>query len=56
MAERGDENMKQIESKGHNLQFEEMEEVEEFSLGGLGIGAMVVTAIAIVTQVFIQLF
>lgn len=48
--------MKRMENKGHNLQFEEMEEVEEFSLGGLGIGAMVVTAIAIVTQVFIQFF
>lgn len=38
------------------LKFEEMEEAEEFSLGGLGIGALIVTTIAVFTQVFMRLF
>lgn len=47
--------MKKEECRKGNLKFEEMEEVEEFSLGGLGIGALIVTTVAIFTQIFMQL-
>lgn len=47
--------MEQKENKKSELKYEEMDEVQEFSLGGLGIGAMVVTVIAIIAQFFMQL-
>lgn len=44
--------MKEKNDKKTSLQFEEMDDVKEFSLGGIGTAAMVVTCIAIVTQIF----
>lgn len=47
--------MKDSKKPNVNLRFEEMEEVQEFSLGGLGLGAMVVAIIAIITKFLMQL-
>ena len=44
-----------MEQEKVNLKYEELDKSEEFSLGGFGIGALVITGIAIVTQLFMQL-
>lgn len=47
--------MQDEKKKDCKLHYEEMEEVKEFSLGGLSIGAIVVTGLAVITQILIQL-
>ena len=38
-----------------NLKFEEFEEAKEFSVGGMGVGALIITTVAVVSQVLIRL-
>lgn len=48
--------MRNENNKKGNLKFEELEQSEEFSLGGIGISAMIVTLIAIISSVLVQIF
>lgn len=47
--------MKNEMQKEHKLYYEEMEEVKEFSLGGLSIGAIVVTGLVVIAKLLMQL-
>lgn len=47
--------MKRTNDNLKSLKFEEFEEVKEFSIGGIGVGALIVTAVAVVIQVLVRI-
>lgn len=38
-----------------SLKFEEVEEAKEFSVGGVGVGALIITAVAVVLQFIVRI-
>jgi hypothetical protein len=38
-----------------SLKFEEVEEVKEFSVGGVGVGALIITTVAVLVQVLMRI-
>lgn len=45
--------MKQMDVKKGNLKYEEMEEVQEFSFGSLGVATISITTILIIVSQFL---
>lgn len=47
--------MKKANEEPCSLKFEEYEEVKELSTGGIGVGALIITTVAVVVQVLIRI-
>ena len=46
--------MKKANDEPCSLKFEEYEEVKELSAGGIGVGALIITTVAVVVQVLMH--
>ena len=47
--------MKKVNDEPCSLQFEEYEEAKELSAGGIGVGALIITTVAVFVQVLIRI-
>lgn len=47
--------MKKAKDEPCSLKFEEYEEVKELSAGGIGVGALIITTVAVFVQVLIRI-
>ena len=47
--------MKKENKELRNLRFEEFEEAKELSVGGMGVGALIITTVAVVVQVLMRI-